>query len=209
MTELTLQPREQSFQPPGVDVTEVNSISRAFDRLRELPPGIALIDLDNTSRKPIQEAKKGMLGRVTPKVLDQVDELKDKGWRFAVVTNQPYTGRGKSHQVARAVSTFRGYEAFPACYERRDIDIFGGGWGFFVKHFKKSREAVRKLQNWVKKQGEELKGEEVELFMIGDRESDIKFINRLAKKLQGENFIRSIKMLKVPGSDKGLARFTP
>lgn len=205
MTELTFKPREQDFQPNLVEVEQCKSFTDAINRLKKLPPGIALFDSDNTMREPLKEGRVGKFGKIPSEVLNQVDDLKEKGWEIAIVTNQPEKG----HQVAKVVSKVRGdYETFPDCFKRRNIEIFGGGWGFLIKHFKKSSEAVRKVQNWIKKKGAGFKGK-VPVVMIGDREGDIKFTDRLAEEIQEEEFVRNIKMLKLPGKEKGLARLTP
>lgn len=195
----------------AINVRNCSSFPEAVNLLRKQPPGIVLLDSDNTIRKTIKEGKSGHFGRVPETALKDIDELQKNGWKIAVVTNQPYTPKipGGSHQIARALSRRRKYEAFPKCFEQRGIRIFGGGLNFLFKHHKKTPKAVEKVAQWIDKQKEGFEGKPTNVVMIGDKPADVTFAKKLYRKIDKSPFINNFSMFKLPSKDTVFSQFIP
>jgi histidinol phosphatase-like enzyme len=177
-----------------VELVEVGGFEKAVEKIRNLEPGVVLFDSDGTCRSHWKALKSGKLGLVPEGYLKLIDELKDKGWKIAMVTNQPYPG----HQVAGVLSRKgQRYEAFPYCYEKRDIKIFGGDWRFLTKQYKKGGLAIRQVVDWMENEAGYVPGENV--VFVGDRQGDVDFSKRLDADLDS---LKRVKMYKVPGFEE-------
>jgi hypothetical protein len=195
-----------------INVMEVSGLGEAMKEIRNLKPGILLLDSDGTCRSHWRALKRVQFGFVPNEYLGLIDEMRDKKWKIAIITNQPYPG----HQVAGVLSKLgSGYEAFPYCYENRGIKIFGANWRFLTDNFKRSDLAVTQVIDWMFDETKYLP--EGNVVMVGDRQSDVDFSGRLNVSLCNEHdFSGTVRVYKIPGVEdskykvvRKMARFVP
>lgn len=214
---------EFSEKPSTVEIPlsekflEAATFAEVVENIQSLPPGVLLVDSDNTLRPSLQAGASGRFGLVTEDNLALVDELQEKGWQVAVVSNQFVGKKGQGHQIARALSSRGGYSSFPQCFEDRGIPLFGGGLGFPVKHYKKTPKAVQEVGEWVLGVLAGQLDQQGPVVFVGDRRSDVEFAHKVQSSV-AEHSEQPLDFLvyKLPGMEehpspfvRAVAKVTP
>jgi len=195
------------------EVVKFENIDDAGEKLKQMVPGVVVIDHDFTLKPIKYELGLGGKepGRLPDESIELLKSLKNAGWKILVVSNQPREG----HQVAKLVrGAKRGnYPIFPGSLE--DIlgkeGVHGAGWNFLWKKYKGTPEAVNKTVEWVEEKLGSVLGQ---IYFVGDRESDVAFAEKVKNELRtrGENRplnIWKVSGLKLPGVFRHLERFIP
>jgi len=195
----------------NLKVEEVESIKEVGDLLLKSVPGMVVLDLDLTLKTKEYELGMGGMepGRLPEESMELLRQLKAKGWKILIVTNQPKEG----HQVARTIRKIKGakYPIFPTSVveELGDENVLGAGADFLTNKFKKSAKATEKTRDWVKRNRDEVQGQ---LVFVGDRVGDIEFSQKVIDRLgtdSGKVIFYKVQGLNLPGPFKKLERFIP
>lgn len=126
--------------------------------------------------------------------MEKLKDLRDSGWGLIFVSNQPKKG----HQIAREISKRRGGYFFPDSLEKEfgTENVFGGGTDFPIRHFKRTAGAVEMVADRVKK----VLGNKLKIWMVGDRQADEEFFNKVMKDLQGPTLKVEAGFIRLPDS---------
>ena len=193
-------------------VVEAVGIKEVGNLLLNSVPGMVVLDLDFTLKPEEYELGMGGKepGRLPDESMELLRQLKSRGWKTLVVTNQPIEG----HQVARAVRKVKGanYPIFPndVVNELGKENVLGAGLDFLISKFKKSAIAIEKTSDWIGRNGNGVDGQ---LVFVGDRDGDVEFAQKVADKSGRDSLSKRIfykvKGLSLPGPFKKLERFIP
>ena len=192
MEVIAVEDRDKDF----TSLVEVFSFGEAVEEIRDLPPGMLLIDSDGTCRSHIDAMINLKPGLVPEENINMVKKLLEKGWKVAVITNQPYPG----HQVAKVVSKDgKRYKAFPFCWEEIGVPVMGGDKNFLTKKYKETDGALQRVVGWVQDNEETANCGNV--VFIGDRQGDVDFAKKVSLALE-----TVVKVFKLPGIEDSQSR---
>lgn len=173
----------------NIGVEKIDNLSQVGEKLNTEEPGVIILDVDYT----IKTHDLSHPGRIPEKAMKMLMELADKGWEIGFATNQPKEG----HQVANFIGRFdKDSYYFPSSINKifGKGRIFGSGWDFLIKRFKKEDESPELVADWVR---EKLKSKMGKVFFVGDLPGDVTFFDKVASLV--EDIKRGI-VFKMPDS---------
>ena len=179
----------------GVSLVKITDLNQLPDKLSKIPVGVLLLDSDGTTRNGRKSLLRGRPGEVPRSSLEMVEGLIGRGWQVAVVTNQPAEG----HQIARFWGRIRQYPYFPEVWRRMSVPVFGAGWDFLWNRAKTWQSTLVKVLVWMEDL-EMLRMGIGSLVMVGDRQGDVDFIERLKAEMKQRVIdVSPCLMFKLPG----------